>query len=54
MNRRRLTLGLLLPTAEIALSTMLISEGIYLSEKLNREVLAEEVVAQSKSASIAL
>jgi predicted dehydrogenase len=33
----------LLPTAEIALNTMLISEGIYQSEKLNREVTAEEV-----------
>ncbi len=33
----------LLPTAEIALNTMLISEGIYLSEKLGREVSAEEV-----------
>jgi predicted dehydrogenase len=37
----------LIPTAEIALNTMLISEGIYLSEKLGREVTAEE--AQTKS-----
>jgi predicted dehydrogenase len=33
----------LLPTAEIALNTMLISEGIYLSEKLGREVTADEI-----------
>jgi predicted dehydrogenase len=39
----------LLPTAEIALNTMLISEGIYMSQKLNREVTAEEVKAASVS-----
>lgn len=39
----------LLPTAEIALQTMLISEGIYLSDRLEREVTAEEVLAHSKS-----
>lgn len=39
----------LLPTAEIALNTMLISEGIYLSERLNREVTADEVRQMSKS-----
>jgi predicted dehydrogenase len=33
----------LLPTAEVALNTMLISEGIYLSDKLGREVTAEEI-----------
>lgn len=33
----------LLPTLDLALNTMLISEGIYLSEKLGREVTAEEV-----------
>ncbi len=38
----------LLPTAEIALNTLLISEGIYLSEALGREVTAEEVAAHSK------
>lgn len=38
-----------LPTAEIALNTMLISEGIYLSEKLGREVTAAEVVESSVS-----
>jgi predicted dehydrogenase len=39
----------LLPTAELALSTMLISEGIYLSDRLGREVDAEEVIANSVS-----
>jgi predicted dehydrogenase len=42
----------LLPTAELALQTMLISEGIYLSDKLGREVTAEEVKAQSKSSAV--
>lgn len=42
----------LLPTAQIALSTMLISEGIYLSEKLGREVTSEEVVSGSISTAI--
>ena len=44
----------LLPTAELALNTMLISEGIYLSEKLGREVTAEEVRENSKSTSVAV
>lgn len=39
----------LLPTAEIALNTMLISEGIYLSQKLGREVTADEVREASVS-----
>jgi predicted dehydrogenase len=39
----------LLPTAELALKTMLISEGIYLSDKLGREVSAEEIEAMSVS-----
>ena len=39
----------LLPTAELALAAMLISEGIYLSERLGREVTAEEVRASSVS-----
>ncbi len=39
----------LLPTKDIALNTMLISEGIYLSQKLHREVSAEEVVEASVS-----
>lgn len=38
----------LLPTAEIALQTILISEGIYLSNQLEREVTAEEVMSMSK------
>jgi predicted dehydrogenase len=33
----------LIPMDEIALNTMLISEGIYLSDKLEREVTADEV-----------
>jgi predicted dehydrogenase len=41
----------LIPTAEIALNTMLISEGIYLSEKLGREVSASEVISSSISTS---
>jgi predicted dehydrogenase len=42
----------LLPTAKLALDTMLISEGIYLSDRLGREVTAEEVVAMSVSSAI--
>ena len=44
----------LLPTAELALNTMLISEGIYLSEKLGREVTADEVREASVSTSVQL
>lgn len=44
----------LIPTAEIALNTMLVSDGIYLSEKLGREVSAEEVLAHSVSTSVSL
>jgi len=44
----------LLPIAEIALNTMLISEGIYLSDRLGREVTAEEVKAASQSTAIAV
>jgi predicted dehydrogenase len=44
----------LLPTAELALNTMLISEGIYLSSELNREVTIEEVRTASKSSAIKL
>ena len=44
----------LLPTAEIALQTMLISEGIYLSERLGREVTGEEAAAASHSTSVQL
>ena len=42
----------LLPTAEVALQTMLLSEGIYLSEKLRREVTAEEILERSKSTAV--
>jgi predicted dehydrogenase len=42
----------LLPTAELALKTMLISQGIYLSDKLGREVTAEEVREHSVSTSV--
>ncbi len=39
----------LLPTTEITLLAMLISEGIYLSSRLGREVTSGEVMANSKS-----
>ena len=39
----------LIPTAELALSTMLISEAIYLSDQRGAEVTAEEVVSSSVS-----
>jgi len=42
----------LLPTAEIGLNIMLILEGIYLSDKLGREVTAREVVQRSKSTAV--
>jgi predicted dehydrogenase len=42
----------LLPTAELALNTMLVSEGIYLSDKLGREVTAEEVRELSVSTAV--
>jgi predicted dehydrogenase len=44
----------LLPIAEMTLNTMLISEGIYLSDQLGREVTAEEVRASSQSTAIAV
>jgi predicted dehydrogenase len=44
----------LLPTAEVTLQTLLISEGIYLSDQLQREVAAEEVIALSKSSALVL
>lgn len=44
----------LLPAAKLALNTMLISEGIYLSSKLGREVTAEEVRHESKSTAVAV
>lgn len=42
----------LLPTAELALNHMLISEGIYLSNRLGREVTAEEVEEMSVSTAV--
>jgi predicted dehydrogenase len=42
----------LLPTAELALNTMLISEGIYRSEELGRELTAEEVRKLSISTAV--
>ncbi len=44
----------LLPTAEVALQTMLVSEGIYLSDKLGREVTADEVLQHSVSTAVRL
>ena len=44
----------LLPTAELALNAMLISEAIYLSDRLGREVSAEEVMQASESTAISL
>jgi predicted dehydrogenase len=44
----------LLPTAELALNTMLISEGIYLSNRLGREVSADEVREMSVSTAVQL
>ncbi len=44
----------LYPTAEIALNTMLIQEGIYLSESRGQEVSAEEIKATSVSKALAL
>lgn len=44
----------LLPTAELALNTMLISEGINLSGQLGREVTAEEVREKSVSTAVKL
>jgi predicted dehydrogenase len=44
----------LLPTAELALNTMFISQGIYLSEELGREVTADEILSMSKSSAIKL
>lgn len=44
----------LLPTSHIALQTMLISEGIYLSDRLGREVSFDEIVEHSASTAIKL
>jgi predicted dehydrogenase len=42
----------LLPSAELALNTMLISQGIYLSEQLGREVTVDEVRELTHSTAI--
>ena len=42
----------LVGSAEIGLNTMLISEGIYLSQKLGREVTAAEVLDNSVSTAL--
>ena len=42
----------LIPTDAIALTTMLVSEGIYLSHELGREVTADEVREQSRSTAV--
>ncbi len=42
------------PTAEVALNTMLISEGIYLSDRLGHEVSASEILENSVSTSVAI
>jgi predicted dehydrogenase len=44
----------IIPTAEIALNTMLISEGIYLSDKLGREVTTSEVTTNSVSSALSV
>lgn len=44
----------LLPTAELALNTMLISEGIYQSDRLGREVSADEVREMSVSTAVSV
>ena len=44
----------LLPTANIALQTMLISEAIYLSDRRGEEVSAAEVMEKSMSTAISL
>ena len=42
----------LLPTAEVALRTMLISQGIYLSDQLGREVTVQEIEERSVSTAL--
>ncbi|KXA91837.1 hypothetical protein AKJ63_00760, partial [candidate division MSBL1 archaeon SCGC-AAA259D18] len=40
------------PLAKISLKTMLIMEGIYMSNELGKEISAEEVKKKSKSTSL--
>ena len=42
----------LVDSAGLALSTMLISEGVYLSARLGREVTAADIKAQSTSTAL--
>ena len=42
----------LMNTAEVALQTMLVSDGIYLSQKLGREVTVDEVLSASVSTAL--
>ncbi|MCK9276226.1 MAG: Gfo/Idh/MocA family oxidoreductase [Syntrophales bacterium] len=42
----------LLPTKDIALETMRVSEGLFLSSTLNREIYAEEIPTLSKSTAL--
>jgi predicted dehydrogenase len=44
----------LMPTADIALRTMLVSEGIYLSDRLGREVTREEIESKAESKALDL
>lgn len=44
----------MLPTAQLALNTLLIQDGITLSSKLGREVTAEETIAASKPTAMIL
>ncbi len=41
-----------LPTAEVGLGTMLVSEGIYMSQELGRELTADEVAEKSVSTAL--
>jgi hypothetical protein len=44
----------LLPTADIALRTMLISDGIYLSDRQGREITVDEIEASSVSTALSM
>ncbi len=39
----------LLPTAELALNTMLVQQGVYLAHELDHEVTADEIIEHSRS-----
>jgi len=42
----------LLPTKDIALETMRVSEGIFISSTLNREIYADEIPTLCKSSAL--